>query len=191
VELAIIRNARPPGVAFRSRCKWAHTDTHRFLGRIFAHEKQGSRDPDENAPYPRGCSELGFASRSRFAFYDYLAAVFGLYVLLRRTNRAKTSARRIAKLFKLRNQKRSHPIRVIINATSTADLKTRSRWTRALRLAWRDRRTWKDLGSFMRENGGPAGCAKQFAAITKKNQPYIIYRYAGTGRPYLIVHKGV
>ena len=133
-----------------------------------------------------------FAARSRFAFYDYLAAVFDLYVRLRRRNQAKPSARRIAKLFGLRNQKCSHCIRVIIDATSTADLKTKSRWSRALRYAWRERRTWKDLGSFLRENGGPAGCADQFAAMKpSKNDPNeVVYRCPGTGRPYLIVHKG-
>ena len=73
-----------------------------------------------------------FASRSRFAFYDYLAAVFELYVQLRRRNQAKPSARRIAKLFGLRKPNRTHPIRAIIDATSTADLKTKSRWTPCL-----------------------------------------------------------
>jgi hypothetical protein len=133
-----------------------------------------------------------FASRSRFAFYDYLAAVFELYVQLRRRNQAKLSARRIAKLFGLRNHKRTHPIRVIIDATSTADLKTKSRWSRALRYAWRERKTWADLGSFLRENGGPAGCADQFAAINPRGRYAgdIVYRCPGTGRPYLIVHEG-
>jgi hypothetical protein len=133
-----------------------------------------------------------FADRNRFAFYDYLAAVFELYVQLRRRNQAKPSARRIAKLLGLRNQKRSHCIRVLIDATSTADLKTRSRWTRALKYAWRERKTWKDLGSFLRENGGPAGCADQFAAINQRGRypGCIVYRRAGTGRPYLILHKG-
>jgi hypothetical protein len=133
-----------------------------------------------------------FASRSRFAFYDYLAAVFHLYVQLRRRNQAKTSARRLAKLFGLRTQNRTHPIRVIIDATSTADLKTKSRWTRALRYAWRERKTWTDLKSFLRENGGPAGCATQFAAVHPKARypGCIVYRCPGTGRPYLIVHKG-
>jgi hypothetical protein len=65
-----------------------------------------------------------FASRSRFAFYDYLAAVFELYVQLRRRNEAKASARRIAELFGLRRPNGTHPIRVIIDATSTADIKT-------------------------------------------------------------------
>jgi hypothetical protein len=99
-----------------------------------------------------------FASRSRFAFYDYLAAVFELYVRLSRTKRAKKAATRVAKLFGLRKQNHTHCIRVIIDATSTADIKSRSRWTRALKYAWRERRTWKDLGSFLRENGGPAAC---------------------------------
>ena len=134
-----------------------------------------------------------FASRSRFAFYDYLAAVFELYVRLRRTRQAKKSARLIAKLFGLRNQKRAHPIRVLIDATSTADLKTRSPWSRALRYAWRERKTWKDLGAFLRDNGGPAGCAAQFAAINPRGRyaGCIVYRRLATGRPYLIVHKGV
>ena len=51
--------------------------------------------------------------------YDYLAAVFELYVQLRRTKQAKPSARRIAKLFELRTGKRTHAIRVMIDATST------------------------------------------------------------------------
>src|SRR6266851_1163728 len=126
-----------------------------------------------------------FASRRRFAFYDYLAAVFELYIQLRRNKQAKKAARLIAKLFKLRAQKRTHPIRVIIDATSTADLKTQSRWSRALKYAWRERKTWTDFTSFLRENGGPAGCADQFAAINPRGKypGCIVYRCPGTGRP--------
>jgi hypothetical protein len=61
--------------------------------------------------------------------------------LLRRTKQAKKAATCIAKLFGLRKQNRTHCIRVIIDATSTADIKTRSRWTRALKYAWRGRKT--------------------------------------------------
>jgi hypothetical protein len=133
-----------------------------------------------------------FASRSRFAFYDYLAAVFELYVQLRR-KQAKKAATLIVKLFVLRSQKRTHPIRVIIGASSSADNKTKSRWTRALRYAWYKRKTWRDLKTFLRENGGPAGCAEQFAAVHPKARypGCIVYRCRGTGRPYLIVHKGL
>jgi hypothetical protein len=62
-----------------------------------------------------------FAARNRFAFYDYLAAVFDLYVQLRRRNEAKPTAWRIAKLFGLRKSNRTHPIRTIIDATSTTE----------------------------------------------------------------------
>jgi hypothetical protein len=132
-----------------------------------------------------------FASRRRFAFYDYLAAVLDLYVQLRRTKQAKKVAIRIVKLFGLRKQRQAHPIRVIIDATSTTDDKTKSRWTRALRYAWRERKTWTDLKMFLRENGGPAGCAARFAAVHPKARypGCIVYRCPGTGRPYLIVDK--
>jgi hypothetical protein len=141
--------------------------------------------------YLRELERKCFASRSRFAFYDYLAAVFELYVQLRQTKRAKRAATLIAKLFGLRQQNRAHPIRTIIEATSTAGIKTRSRWTRALKYAWRERKIWKDLGSFLRENGGPAGCADLFAAINSRGKysGCIVYRRPGTGRPYLIVHR--
>jgi hypothetical protein len=94
-------------------------------------------------------------------------------------------------LFGLRNYERTHPIRVIIDATSTADLKTKSRWSRALNYARHERKIWKDLRGFLEENGGPAGCAKQFAAIKAKKHDTgrVVYRCPGTGRPYLIVHK--
>jgi hypothetical protein len=42
----------------------------------------------------------------------------------------------------------------------------------------------------LRENGGPAGCARQFVAITKKNQSCIVYPgMPELGLPYLIVHR--
>jgi hypothetical protein len=132
-----------------------------------------------------------FASRKRFAFYDYLAGMFELYVQLRRTKQARKAARLIAKLFQLRLPKHTHPIRVIIDATSSADNKMKSRWTRALRYAWRERKAWTGLKTFLRENGGPAGCAELFATINPRGTypGCIVYRCPGTGRPYLIVDK--
>jgi len=167
---------------------------HRYYGALrveipLKSDRQLRKTIDDLRELERKC----FASRSRFAFYEYLAAVFELYVQLRRRKQAKPTARRIANLFGLRRPNRTHPIRTIIDATSTTDIKTRSRWTRALKYAWRERKTWKDLDAFLRENGGPAGCADQFAAINPRGRypGCVIYRYAGTGQPYLIVHKGV
>jgi RNA polymerase sigma factor (sigma-70 family) len=59
------------------------------------------------------------------------------------------------------------------------------------RKSWRERKTWTDFKSFLRENGGPAGCATKFAAVHPKARypGCIVYRCPGTGRPYLIVHK--
>jgi len=109
-----------------------------------------------------------FGSRQRFAFYEYLGAVYAFYALLRRKKEAKKAARRIAKLFDVRSQKRTHSIRVIIDATSAADEKTKSRWARALRYAWYGRQWWKDIDELFRSNGGVAGCAKEIAALRKR-----------------------
>jgi hypothetical protein len=106
-----------------------------------------------------------FATRKRFEFYRYLAAVFEFYAELKRTNGIEKSVRRMAELFNLDSRQRVHPIRLIIDASSQADSKTKSRWTRALRFAWHERHRWSDLEAFLRGNGGPAGCASQFAAL--------------------------
>ena len=106
-----------------------------------------------------------FASRKRFRFYRYLASVYELYEELRRTNGIENSVRRIAELSDAGTRKHAHPIRVIIDASSQADQRAQSRWVRSLRFAWRERQHWTDLETFLRKNGGPAGCASQFAAL--------------------------
>jgi hypothetical protein len=109
-----------------------------------------------------------FTSRHRFAFYEYLEAVFEFYERLRRKKQAKSAARCIAKLYGIRTQNRTHSIRVIIDATSAADEKTKSRWARALRYAWYGRQWWRNLNELFASNGGLAGCAKEFAALHKR-----------------------
>ncbi len=109
--------------------------------------------------------EKCFASRKRFEFYCYLAAVYQLYIDLRRDNATQHLARRIAKLFNVATHRDIHLIRLIIDASSQSDARNKSRWTRALRFAWVERRRWSDLETFLQRNGGPAGCAGQFAAL--------------------------
>ncbi len=132
-----------------------------------------------------------FRSRDRFAFYNYLEAVYGLYSELRRNNEAKEAAWRIAKLFDIRVQKDTHPARVILDATSNADIKSKSRWMRALRLAWRERRGWTDINAFFRANGGPAGCADRLAAVKPIRPRRYVGFDRGRGRPRvpLIISK--
>jgi hypothetical protein len=106
-----------------------------------------------------------FASRNRFGFYRYLAAVYEFYAELKEANGHQNSVQRMAELFNLDSQQHVHPIRLIIDAGSQADNKTKGRWSRALRFAWHQRQHWSDLATFLRRNGGPAGCANQFAAL--------------------------
>ena len=106
-----------------------------------------------------------FASRNRFGFYRYLASVYELYADLRRTDATEHLTRRIAELFNDEVRKDIHPIRLILDASSQVDDKMKSRWVRALRFAWHERQYWSDLGTFLQRNGGPAGCADQFAAL--------------------------
>jgi hypothetical protein len=119
-------------------------------------------------------------SRQRYAFYAYLSAVFAFYTSLKRNNKAKSSAHRIAGLFGIRTQKRAHPIRIIIDATSAADEKAKSRWSRALRYAWHERRRWKSIREFWRENQGPAGAAARWAALHPRTPPSYV-RIGGEG----------
>ena len=122
-----------------------------------------------------------FASRNRFRFYRYLAAVYRLYVELRRANKTQELARRIAELFNVGARGDVHPTRQIIDASSQADNKAKARWSKALRFAWHSRQHWSDLETFLRRNGGPAGCASQFAALHPR-PPGGCVRARGEGR---------
>jgi hypothetical protein len=106
-----------------------------------------------------------FASRSRFAFYGYLAGVFAFYLRLRRKNQAKTAAQRIVTLFELRKRREGS----------------------AVRLA----RTSGVVKKFFDEHGGIAGCAAQFTALkaAKQDTHRVVYRCPGTGLPYLIIER--
>src|SRR3954469_23091270 len=75
----------------------------------------------------------------------YLCSVFDVYVTWKRAGVAEQTAARIVRLVDLHHRDGRHPIRTIIDATSRADRRSRSRWTQALRYAWRERDRWPDL----------------------------------------------
>jgi hypothetical protein len=106
-----------------------------------------------------------FGSRRRFEFYNYLSDIFDFYRRLKRSGNARSSASRIAKLFSILPRKRTHPIRILIDVSSAADEKTRSRWCRALRYAWHERTRWTDIREFWRENHGAVGAAARWSAL--------------------------
>jgi hypothetical protein len=128
--------------------------------------------------------KLSFGPRHKKTdFYEYLDEVLRLYLNWKDRNCAGKEARAVlAKMYRDRVKSRSntHTIRSIIDASSKIttglseeekkeEMKKRSRWTNALRVAVRNRATVEKigLGGFFGRNGGPAGCAKQMAAIRK------------------------
>src|SRR5205823_2429444 len=107
--------------------------------------------------------------KRRFAHYQYLQRVYSLYSQLQREGLGKETSTRIGRLCDLPNDRKTHLVRTIINATSTGiDAKTASRWSQALRYCWRQRDEWSDLQGFIRTHGGIAGCAS--ACANRKRQ---------------------
>jgi hypothetical protein len=127
--------------------------------------------------------------RRRFGIYKYLADVYQVYRDLRSRRIAKKSTRRIAKLFKLSIQRKSHPIRILIEASAgPEDSRQKSRWTQALRYALGWRQPAKRLKWFFNVNGGIAGSAAKLAVrdgTTRReksaDQNNIIHQQRGLG----------
>jgi hypothetical protein len=127
--------------------------------------------------------------RRRFGIYKYLADVYQVYRDLRSRRIARTASRRIAKLFKLSIKKKSHPIRILIEASAgPEDARQKSRWTQALRYAFDWIQPAKKLKWFFKVNGGISGSARKYAAKNKialrKNnggQNNIIHQQRGLG----------
>jgi hypothetical protein len=91
----------------------------------------------------------------------YLGAVFGFYRRLRRNNEVNDSDRRMADLFESCENQNGHPIRSILDASSQADSKAKSRWTRALLFCWRERKRWTNLRIFFTREWRAYGLRQQ------------------------------
>jgi hypothetical protein len=106
--------------------------------------------------------------KRRFGIYKYLADVYQVYLDLRSRRQATTATRGIAKLFKLSIQKKSHPIRVLIEASAgPEDARQKSRWTQALEYVYGWRQPAKRLKWFFSVNGGISGSARRYAVKKK------------------------
>ena len=102
--------------------------------------------------------------KRRFGIYKYLTDVYQVYRELRSRRQATTAARRIAKICKLSIQKKSHPIRILIEASAgPEDARQKSRWTQALGYAFGWRLPTAKLKWCLRHNGGISGCAAKYA----------------------------
>ncbi len=114
----------------------------------------------------------------RFRDYQYLDAVYRLYSDIRSNKLSKLAFVVLAGYSKKKISRDTHLIRALLDATCKADPKVKSRWTRALRYAWRQREHWDCLAIFFRRNGGISGCANYFTETRrwKKERPGICIR---------------
>jgi hypothetical protein len=101
--------------------------------------------------------------RGRDAIYDYLKAVRDLVHDWECRGRADRKARRALRLRRIKGWKKPEPYAAVIACTSTADIKARSKWARALRYFASRPPKKGSLKSFMKGKGGINGCATLFA----------------------------
>jgi hypothetical protein len=110
--------------------------------------------------------------KRRFGLYRYLRDVYRIYRDLRSRRVARKSTRRIAKLFKLSIQRKSHPIRILIEASAgPEDARQKSRWTQALKYAYGWQQPANRLKWLFKVTGGIAGCARKYADLQVRRKP--------------------
>jgi hypothetical protein len=98
-------------------------------------------------------------TRARDAVYSIFASVLELARDWERRGRADRKGRRALRLHGLKAPKHIGPLAAILAATSDADIKTRSKWGRALGYVAACAPKHESLIDFMKRNGGINGCA--------------------------------
>ena len=102
--------------------------------------------------------------RRRVWLHGYLTDVFRIFLEFKSRRFAKSATRRMAKIFNLPIGIKSHPVRILIEASAgREDSRAKSRWTQALRYAYKCRVATRELDGFFKLNKGVAGCASKFA----------------------------
>jgi hypothetical protein len=118
----------------------------------------------------------------RFGLYDYLTDVYAVFLEIESRDIERKAARQIIKLERLSINKRTHPFRVLIEATAgREDAKQKSRWSRALQfvLGWHlspERLKW-----CLKCHGGISGAAKKQAINEGKSRPKIRSNHIALG----------
>lgn len=107
----------------------------------------------------------------RFEIYDFVEAVYGVYIDWKRRKIAKRSARMLADAMNIVRRKGMSPIRVLIEATlPNADFKQKSRWTRALEYLVAEEVRSERFRKYVRAHGGLAGCADLAVGLKRKRR---------------------
>ena len=113
-------------------------------------------------------------SGRRRALYRYLELVFELFTAWRKeAPDGPPLSSRLESLMQLSPGQTCSPIRAIIESTSKAGRKSKSRWTRALRYAWRVRKDYKTLQHCLWAHGGVAGCAREWADVNGRRDRFV------------------
>lgn len=107
----------------------------------------------------------------RFELYDFLKAIYRVYIDWRRRNIAKQSARTLADEMNIARRKGMSSIRVLVEATlPSANLKQKSRWVRALEYIYSENVPPSRFRRFLRNHGGVAGCARLAVSLYRKRR---------------------
>jgi hypothetical protein len=107
----------------------------------------------------------------RFEIYDFLEAIYRVYMDWKCRKIAKRSARTLADEMNIVRRSGMSPIRVLIQATlPDADFKQKSRWVRALESVYSENVSAKGFRKFVRRHGGLAGCARLAAQVDRKRK---------------------
>jgi hypothetical protein len=103
--------------------------------------------------------------------YRYLRDVYELYLELRSRRIARKVTQRIAKIFHLSIKKKSHPIRILIEASAgPEDARQKSRWTQALKYAYGWQQPANRLKWLFKRTGGIAGCARKSVILNAQRK---------------------
>src|SRR5262245_22676994 len=111
-----------------------------------------------------------------------------LFGRLKRRNHGELVAKYICTVFDVKLRADSSVIRILIDATSDADLKMKSRWALALKLLDREKVAWQHTEKYLRRWGGIAGCAEMYATWGAGRKQGRTRRFGGDGR--LIFEEG-
>ena len=105
----------------------------------------------------------------RFAIFDFLEAIYHVYVDWKRRKIARRSARVFADELGIVRRKSMSPIRVLIEAILPgADLKQKSRWVRALEYVYSENVSPPKFRKFVGTHGGVTGCARLAVSLYRK-----------------------
>ena len=96
-------------------------------------------------------------------FYGYLEGVWKLYLRWKADKMKVARAKQLEEFYGIKLRKGTHPLRAIIDASSSQGFRIKSRWARALQYIEKNAAQVLKVGfrTFVQTNGGIIGCAQK------------------------------